>query len=165
MFFIISAKNFMVEMALIWIFKWKWERKTGAFQPQGERREVSKGEKCLVCGGEEFLYWGSTVRLFGYVWWSRVLDSNKRELAYMYYYMGFPGGARGKEPTCQCRRHKKCGFDPWTGKIPWRKAQEPTPVFLPGESHGQRSLMDYGPRVAKSQPRLKQFSTQHSLSI
>ena len=35
------------------------------------------------------------------------------------------------------------GFDPWVGKIPWRRLWQPTPVFLPGESHGQRSLMDY----------------------
>ena len=55
---------------------------------------------------------------------------------------GFPRGASGKEPTCQCRRRKRCGFDPWVGKIPWR-AWQPTPVFLPGESHGQRSLADY----------------------
>ena len=39
-----------------------------------------------------------------------------------------------KEPACQCRR---CGFDLWVGKIPWRRAWQPTPVFLPGESHGQ----------------------------
>ena len=32
--------------------------------------------------------------------------------------LGFPGGTSGKEPTCQCRRRKKCGFDPWVGKIP-----------------------------------------------
>ena len=32
--------------------------------------------------------------------------------------MGFPGGARGKEPACQCRRHKKCSLNPWIGKIP-----------------------------------------------
>ena len=38
----------------------------------------------------------------------------------------------------QCRRP---GFDPWVGKIPWRRAWEPTPVFVPGESHGQRSLV------------------------
>ena len=37
------------------------------------------------------------------------------------------------------------GFDPWVGKISWRRAWQPTPVFLPGESHGQRSLMDYSP--------------------
>ena len=48
--------------------------------------------------------------------------------------VGFPGGT-SKEPTCQCRRRKRCGFDPWIGKIPWRRAWRSTPVFLPGESH------------------------------
>ena len=42
-----------------------------------------------------------------------------------------PGGASGEEPTCQCRRHKKRGFDPWVGKIPWRKERQATPGFLP----------------------------------
>ena len=51
----------------------------------------------------------------------------------------FPGGASSKEPACQCRRHKRREFNPWVRKIPWRRAQQPTPVFLPGESHGQRS--------------------------
>ena len=46
----------------------------------------------------------------------------------------FPGGANSKEPTCQCMRHKRCGFDPWGGKIPWRRKCQFTPVFLPGES-------------------------------
>ena len=59
--------------------------------------------------------------------------------------LGFPGSASGKGPTCQCRRSKRCGFDPWVGKIPWRKAGQTTPVFLPGESCGQRSLVDYSP--------------------
>ena len=47
-----------------------------------------------------------------------------------------PGGARSEEPVCQgmrCRRH---GFLCLVGKIPWRRAWQPTPVFLPGESHG-----------------------------
>ena len=35
----------------------------------------------------------------------------------------------------------RCGFDPWVGKIPWRRTWQPTPVFLPGASHGQRSLV------------------------
>ena len=52
-------------------------------------------------------------------------------------------GASGEEPACQCSRHKGCGFHPWIGKIPWRRAWQPTPVFLPGESHGQRSLVGY----------------------
>ena len=41
---------------------------------------------------------------------------------------------------------KRCGFDPWVTKIPWRRAWQPTPVFLPGESHGQRSLEGYSPQ-------------------
>ena len=60
--------------------------------------------------------------------------------------MGFPGGTSGKEPACHCRRHKKHGFDPWVGKIPWRKAWQPTPVFLPRESHEQKSLVGYSPQ-------------------
>ena len=40
---------------------------------------------------------------------------------------------------------KKRGFDPWAGKIPWRRAWQPTPVFLPEEPHGQRSLVGHGP--------------------
>ena len=45
---------------------------------------------------------------------------------------GFPGGISGKEPSCQCTRLKRCRLDPWVGKIPWRRAWQPTPVFLPG---------------------------------
>ena len=59
--------------------------------------------------------------------------------------MDFPGGASGKEPPCHCRRHKRHGFDPWVGKIPWRSSWQLTPVFLPGESHGQRSLAGHSP--------------------
>ena len=52
---------------------------------------------------------------------------------------GFPGGA------CQCRRCNRCRFEPWVRKIPWRRAWEPTPLLLPGESHGQRRLAGYSP--------------------
>ena len=58
-------------------------------------------------------------------------------------------GANGKERACQCRRPKRCEFDSWVGKIPWRRAWQPTAVFLPGESHGQRSLVGYSPRGHK----------------
>ena len=44
---------------------------------------------------------------------------------------------------------KRSGFDPWVGNIPWRRAWKPTPVFLPGESHGQRSLVSYSPLGCK----------------
>ena len=131
----------------------------------------------------------------------------------------FPGGPSGKESSCQCRRHKRLGFDPWVGKIPWigngttlqysclgnsmdimgssgslscgarevrflcawlggnpwvgkiprRRKWQPTPVFLPGESHGQRSLAGYSPRGHKELDTLKLLSrytsTHSSLSF
>ena len=52
---------------------------------------------------------------------------------------GFPCHFSGKEPTCQCRRHKRHGCNPRVRKIHWRRKQQPILVFLPGESHGQRS--------------------------
>ena len=52
-------------------------------------------------------------------------------------YIRLPRWHSGKESTCQCRR---CGFSPWVRKIPWRQKWQPTAVFLPGKSHGQRSL-------------------------
>ena len=59
--------------------------------------------------------------------------------------MGFLGGNSGKEPACQSRRHKRHRFDPRDRKILWRRAGQPTPLFLPGESHEQRSLAVYSP--------------------
>ena len=54
---------------------------------------------------------------------------------------GFTCWLSGKESAHQCRRHR---LDPWLRKIPWKKWQ-PTAVFLPGKSHGQRSLSGYSP--------------------
>ena len=51
----------------------------------------------------------------------------------------------GKESACQCRCHRRPGFNSWVRKIPWRRKWQPTPVFLPGESYGQRSLVGYSP--------------------
>ena len=51
------------------------------------------------------------------------------------------------------------GFDPWVGNIPWRRKWQPTPVFLPGKSHGQRSLADYSPWGHKSQTQLSNETT------
>ena len=49
------------------------------------------------------------------------------------------------ESACQCRRLRRHGFDPWVRKIPWRMKWQPTAVFLPGESYGQRSLVGCSP--------------------
>ena len=58
---------------------------------------------------------------------------------------GFPVVASEEEPVCQYRRQKRHGFDPLVWKIPWKRAWQPTPLFLPGESHGQRILAGYSP--------------------
>ena len=70
---------------------------------------------------------------------------------------GFPflSAASGEETPCQCRRHR---FYPWVRKIPWRRAWQPTSVFLPGESH-RGALQALVHRVTKSQTRLKRLST------
>ena len=52
----------------------------------------------------------------------------------LWVFQGFPVCASSKEPCCQCRRHKRHGFDPCLGKIPWKRTWQPTPAFLPGES-------------------------------
>ena len=57
----------------------------------------------------------------------------------------FPRRLSGKESAYQCKRHRRCTFGPWVGKIPWRRKWQPTPVFLPGQSHGLRSLVSYIP--------------------
>ena len=62
----------------------------------------------------------------------------------------------GKESTCQCRR---CRFHPWVRKIPWRKKWQPTPGFLPGKSHGQRSLVGYSLRGRKESDKTEQLTT------
>ena len=48
--------------------------------------------------------------------------------------------------SCQCRRRGSLGFDPWVRKVPWRRKWQPTPAFLPGRFHGQRSLEGYSPQ-------------------
>ena len=56
---------------------------------------------------------------------------------------GFPGGSVVKESTCQCRRHRRLRFYSWVRTVLWRKKWQPTPVFLPGKSHGHRNLVGY----------------------
>ena len=67
----------------------------------------------------------------------------------------------GKETACQCRRP---GFCPWVGKIPWRREWRPTPVFLPGKSHGQRSLVGYSPWGHKESDMTEWLSTHGIIS-
>ena len=79
------------------------------------------------------------------------------------FILDFPGGTSGKEPASQCRRQKRCGFDPWVGKIPWRRAWQPNPVFLTGKSHGQRSLVGYNPEGFKESDMTE--ATDHACTV
>ena len=91
--------------------------------------------------------------------------------------LGFPGGGVvknrvkillyhcGKESACQgrkCRRHR---FDPWVGKIPWRREWLPTPVLLLGESHGKRSLGGCSPWSCRELNKTKQLNTHTHCNV
>ena len=77
----------------------------------------------------------------------------------------FPGGTVGKESTCQCRRHKRCRFNPWDGKKPWRRKWKHTPVFLPGKFHRQRSLAVYSLWGSQSWTKLCKHTHKHIVFI
>ena len=62
----------------------------------------------------------------------------------MYDAKFFPSGTVVKNLPANTE-NKRCGFDPWVGKIRWRRKWQSTPEFLPGKSQGQRSLVDYSP--------------------
>ena len=76
--------------------------------------------------------------------------------------MGFPGGSDGKESTCSSG---KPGLIPGSGKIPWRRTWKATPVFLPGESHGQRSLAHYSPWGRRESDRTEWARITHSHKV
>ena len=77
--------------------------------------------------------------------------------------MGFLGGTSGKESAYQCRGCKRHGFNPWVQKILWSRKWQPTPVFLPGKSHGQRSLAGYNPWGCKESDMTEYTPQPHSI--
>ena len=72
-----------------------------------------------------------------------------------------PRWLSGKESACQCRRSRRLGLHPWVGMIPWSRKCQPTLVFLPGKSHGLRSLWAIVHGVAKSQTQLSYSACTH----
>ena len=94
-------------------------------------RLVSKGV-ALTC--RQVYLWGCICLSWSYICLNATV-----------FIKGFPGGTSGTELACQCRTRKRGGFDPWVGATPWRRVWECTPVSLPGESQGQRSLPGYSP--------------------
>ena len=80
------------------------------------------------------------------LWWVDSVKWGGEEFSIPKQMGGLPWGVSGKEPACQCRRSR---FSPGVEKIPGRMQWQPTPVFLPGKSHGRRSLEGYTPRGHK----------------
>ena len=91
---------------------------------------------CLVsfslCPTVSFMLSQIFLHIFPVNQWLEQLDSSLFVCLFLMvgsiYKIGFPGGANGKEPICQCRRHKRHRFNPWVRKIPWRRKWQPTPV-------------------------------------
>ena len=108
---------------IFWARILEWVSMPSSRGPSGLRDRTSIS--CIFCNAGGFFFclslWGCPIYI------------------YVYTCTYSPDGASGKEPTCQCRRHERYGFDPWVGKMPWRRKWQPIPVFLPGESHGQKS--------------------------
>ena len=75
-----------------------------------------------------------------------LLPSRSKNCLHFIEQHSFPRWLSGKESTCQCRRLR---FNPWVWKIPWSRKWQPIPVFLPGKSHEQRSLVSYNPSGCK----------------
>ena len=83
-------------------------------------------------------------------------SKDKNEMQLLKNIQGFPGDSVRKELICNAGDHLQCrkpAFHPWVGKIPWKRKRQPTPVFLPGKSLGQRSLESYSQQGHKSQTR------------
>ena len=79
---------------------------------------------------------------------------------------GFSGDASVKNPSCQCRRSKRHCFNLWFRKMPWKRAWQSTPVFLPGKSPRIEEPAGYSPQGHKSWTRLKcQHTCMHSVIL
>ena len=94
----------------------------------------------------------------GGAWWATVHRVAKSwtqlsDFTFTFFFNGLAAAAtmarRVKKICLPCRRHRRCGFNPWVGKILWRKKWQPTPVSLPGKSHGHRKLVGYSPLGCK----------------
>ena len=77
--------------------------------------------------------------------WCLVLSSRESDWSGVWLERTSQAALVVKDLPADADGHNRCCFDPWVGKIPWRRAWQPTPVFLPGEFYGQRSLLGYSP--------------------
>ena len=130
-------------------------RASGASQSLGERQQV-EGKTGREAYGS---HWSGLrpvdlSQSLPVTWWEAMGKSCPLKLGY-----GLPWWLSGKESAHQWRRG---GFNPRVGKFPWRSKQQPTPVFLSGESHGQRSLAGYSAWNHKESDMTEQLNNRGS---
>ena len=106
----------------------------------------------FIVGLNSTCKWDHTVFILG---WSKSLFRFTDKLEWTLIH---PGGSAGYR---NCLQDRRSGFNPWVRKIPWRRAWQPTPVFLPGVSHGQRSLVGFSTWSHKELDMTKQLTVQY----
>ena len=79
-----------------------------------------------------------------FICWYHSSSSYSHICLSIYHLSGLLRWFSGKEFTCQCRRHRRCKFNLWVGKIPWKRKWQPTPVFLPRKSEKPGGLQPMG---------------------
>ena len=121
----------------------------------------------LLCTAPFILHWQNCVFLTETAWAAKpkilAIWLLMEKVCWPLFLTVLPRGLSGKENTSQCMSHRRQGFDPGVGKIPWRREQQLAPVFLPGKCHGQRSLAGYSPCVHTSQTRPSDWARVHVL--
>ena len=108
---------------------------------------------CLWNCLELLIRWEDNIKTLKYIYWCLWFiakqkiyvhwKADPKPYRYACCVLWSHGWRNGKECVCQCWRCERWGFDPWVGKIPWRRKCQPIPVFSPGKSHGWRSLAGY----------------------
>ena len=93
--------------------------------------------------------------IFYFFFFKQAYKQEKKKLDLYLTSCGLPWWLSSKEPNCQFRRSR---FNPWVEKIPLRRKSQPTPVFLLGKSHGQRSLVGYSPWGDKESDMMKRIT-------
>ena len=128
---------------------WWWTGRPGVLQSMGlqSRTRLSDWTELFITHDDRFITPAFPAICFhSYLIWGLNLYCIQ---CFLFMIMHFFHRAfrwrRGKESACQCRRLKRGRFNPWVGKLPWRRAWQLTPVFLPGVFHGQRNLAGYSP--------------------
>ena len=92
------------------------------------------------------------------------MEENWEKLMSHYINLGLSRWFSGKESTSQYRSCRRYRFDPCAGKIPWRRKWQPTSIFLPGEFHGQRSLVGYSPWGHKDSDMPEWLNKNHNIT-